>query len=85
MTWLIDLADRSSGDPSAARRRAHRDHPIRRSIPGRPPTIPDNPAGDVEVAMQYRVMEALHKAGGIPLARSSATSPTRRCWASRSS
>ena len=29
---------------------------------------PDNPAGDVEVALQYQVMQALHQAGGIPLA-----------------
>ena len=66
-TWLIDLADKTSG--------AHQRRVVARVetsdpavYPRQSPDHPDNPAGDVEVALQYEVMRSLQKAGTIPLA-----------------
>jgi aminoglycoside phosphotransferase (APT) family kinase protein len=66
-TWLIDLADAKSG--------AHQRRVVARIetadpavYPQQAPAGPGNPAGDVEVALQYEIMQALHKAGTIPLA-----------------
>jgi aminoglycoside phosphotransferase (APT) family kinase protein len=66
-TWLIDLADRISG---AHQRRvvARIESPDPAVYPQQAPPGPGNPAGDVEVALQYQIMKALHGAGGVPLA-----------------
>ncbi|MCW2547137.1 MAG: hypothetical protein JWN96_1597 [Mycobacterium sp.] len=66
-TWLIDLADAASGEHQ--RRVVARVETSDPAVyPRQSPDHPDNPAGDVEVALQYEVMKSLHKAGGIPLA-----------------
>jgi hypothetical protein len=66
-TWLIDLADSTSGEHQ--RRVVARVETADPAVyPRQSPDHPDNPAGDVEVALQYEVMKSLHKAGGIPLA-----------------
>jgi aminoglycoside phosphotransferase (APT) family kinase protein len=66
VTLLIDLenADREGDTRRVVARIETPDPPV---YPRQAPDHPDNP-GDIEVALQYRVMEALHKAGGIPLA-----------------
>ena len=66
-TWLIDLADHSSGEfQRRVVARIETDDPA--IYPQQAPPGPANPAGDVEVALQYQIMKALHAAGGIPLA-----------------
>ncbi len=66
-TWLIDLNDASTG--AFARRVVARietdDPPV---YPVQVPDHPGNPAGSVEVALQYQIMRAVSEAGGIPLA-----------------
>jgi aminoglycoside phosphotransferase (APT) family kinase protein len=66
-TWLIDLADAESGEhhKRVVARVETADPAV---YPRQSPDHPDNPAGDVEVALQYEVMKSLHKAGTIPLA-----------------
>ena len=66
-TWLIDLADAASGE--FKRRVVARIETADPAVyPRQARTHAGNPAGDVEVALQYQVMRSLHRAGGIPLA-----------------
>ncbi len=66
-TWLIDLADARTGDP-LRRVVARVETPDPAVYPVQSADHPGNPTGGVEVALQYEVMQALHRAGGIPLA-----------------
>jgi aminoglycoside phosphotransferase (APT) family kinase protein len=68
VTLLIDLEEDGQAGSDARRVVARIETPDPPVYPRQAPDHPDNP-GDVEVALQYRVMEALHKAGGVPLAR----------------
>jgi aminoglycoside phosphotransferase (APT) family kinase protein len=66
-TWLIDLAAADSG--AFVRRVVARIETSDPAVyPQQAPPGPGNPAGDVEVALQYQIMQALHGAGTIPLA-----------------
>ncbi len=64
-TWLIDLADSSGEHQRSVVARIETPDPA--VYPRQAPGHPHNSA-DVEVALQYGVMQALHQAGGIPLA-----------------
>jgi aminoglycoside phosphotransferase (APT) family kinase protein len=66
-TLLIELADAGSG--ARVRRVVARIETDDAAIyPQQAPSGPANPAGDVEIALQYNVMQALHQAGQVPLA-----------------
>ena len=66
-TWLIDLADAGSGE-LVRRVVARVETPDPAVYPQQAPPGPGNPVGSVEVALQYQIMQALHRAGNIPLA-----------------
>ncbi len=66
-TWLIDLSAAGSGE--FVRRVVARIETADPAVyPQQAPPGPGNPAGDVEVALQYEIMTALHRSGAVPLA-----------------
>ena len=66
-TWLIDLT--ATGSTDVVRRVVARvETPDPAVYPQQAPPGPGNPAGDVEVALQYEIMKTLHATGALPLA-----------------
>jgi aminoglycoside phosphotransferase (APT) family kinase protein len=66
-TWLIDLSSADNGE--FVRRVVARIETSDPAVyPQQAPPGPGNPAGDVEVALQYQIMKALRATGAVPLA-----------------